>query len=143
MKQAEIMENFGVSRTTVQNWKASGCPIEGDIGDIATWRTRRHLECKGDDFLASSGLPELHGEVVRRLAELYQRTAAVNQWPETMKAKPGVIKAAVCVGLILEKALLTLPGRVIAEANPETLPEDIHRIVLTSLDEARAEADPA
>jgi hypothetical protein len=135
------MKDFGVSRTTIQNWKAAGCPIEGDVGDIAAWRTRRHFEHKGGDFLASSELPELHGEVVRRLADLYRRTAAVNQWPEDMKAEPGVIKAAVCSGLILEQALLTLPGRVIGEAKPETLPEDIHRIVLAALDEARGDED--
>jgi hypothetical protein len=58
-----------------------------------------------------------------------------------MKAEPGVIKAAVCSGLILEQALLTLPGRVIGEAKPETLPEDIHRIVLAALDEARGDED--
>jgi hypothetical protein len=141
MKNAEIAEKFGVSLTSVQNWRRQGAPLDGDIGDIAAWRTRRRFEREGADYLADSGLPELHGEVVRRLAGLDQRIAEVNKWPEDMEAEPGVIKAAVCSGLILEQELLTLPGRVIAEAKPETLPEDIHRIVLAALDRARSEDD--
>jgi hypothetical protein len=141
MKQTEIMKNFGVSRTTIQNWKTAGCPVDGDVGDIAAWRTRRHFEHKGADFLADSGLPELHGEVVRRLADLDRRIELVNAWPEKSTCEPGLFKAAVVSSLILEQELLALPGRIIGGAKPETAPEDIHRIVLAAHDRARGEGN--
>jgi hypothetical protein len=139
VKQVEIAKFFGISRATVSDWKRAGCPLNGDLGDVAAWRTRRKLREYPDN--AVPGLPELVGAFTRQLIDLDRRIALVNQWPEDMEAEPGVIKAAVVSGLILERALLQLPGRVLAEAKPETLPEDVHRIVLAVLAESRGKED--
>lgn len=145
MKQREKAKFFDISLTTLGNWKRQGCPVNGDVAAIAEWRTARKLSQEGLDAVLP-GLPGLTGEYVRRLADLDARIAAASAWPAGMKVEPGLIKSAVLVALSLERVLLQLPGRVLVQAKPSTLPEDIHRIVLTSLDEARGndeqEGDP-
>lgn len=136
MKRAEKARFFDVSLTTLQNWKRQGCPLSGDLGAIAEWRTRRKLSQEGLDALIP-GLPGLVGEFTRRLIDVDKRIEAANKWPGDQAAAPGTIKAAVLVALLLERMLLQLPGRLLAEAQPASLPQDIHEIVLKALDEAR------
>jgi hypothetical protein len=142
MNKCQIAEFFDVSRPTVNDWVRRGCPTgkngEMDPGDVATWRTRRRFDREG---LGETDLPKLIGLFTNRLIDLDKRIEAANRWPEDMKAEPGTIKAAVLVALSLERMLLQLPGRVLVEAKPETLPEDIHRIALDALAEARGDKE--
>jgi hypothetical protein len=135
MKKVDKAKYFGVSLTTLQNWGRQGAPVHGDLPAIAEWKAARDLELAG---VVGSGLPALVGEHTRRRVDLDRRIEMVNQWPEDVRCEPGVVKAAVVSGLILERALLNLPGRILA-AGPEAAPESIYSVIFDALDEARGD----
>ncbi len=138
MKHSQIAEYFGVSLTTVANWKRQGAPISGDLPSLAEWHARRGLE-RDDLHLLLPGLPALVGELTRRRLALDKAIAWVNAMPEDATCDPGVIKAALCLGLSMERELLDVPRLVLTEAKPETLPHDICRITLAALDRTKKE----
>lgn len=143
MNKCQLAGYFNVSRPTVNDWQRRGAPITKDGGDPATlaeWRAQRDLAANDLDALLP-GLPALVAEHTRRRMDLVRRIGKVNTWPPNVTCEPGLIKASVVSGLILEQELLGLPRRVIAESKPETLPEDIYRIIFAALDRARSGED--
>jgi len=116
-----------MSRATIGDWKQQGCPIDGDIGDVARWKVQRDIRRAG---AAEGDLPELIAEHARRLFDLERRIESVNSLP----TETGSIKAAIVYALLLERALLYLPGRIIA-AGPNKAPECFYRAVFESLNE--------
>jgi hypothetical protein len=140
MKHTEIMKEFGISRTTVQNWKTSGCPIGGDVAAVAEWKAARDLAQQDADPEVVKALPPLVGELTRRWADLDRRIELVNQWSPGTKAKPNLLKAATVGSLILEGAFLRLPVQLLA-AGPSSMPECFFSVVFDALDRARGEDD--
>jgi len=134
--KAEKAKFFNVSLTTLANWSRGGAPVDADLGAIATWKADRDLTRAGIGA-AFPRLPGLVGELTRRIAALNERIGEVNTWPPGTEAKPNLLKVALLCEMSLEAALLNLPMTIVAEAKPGSLPEDVHRIVLTALDEAK------
>jgi hypothetical protein len=135
VKQVEIAKYFDVSRATVADWKRQGCPLDGDLGTIAGWKTARELERGG---IVSSGLPVRVAEHARRRADLDQRIEQVNAWPPGTEKKPNLLKVATVCALTLERTLLDLPVQLLA-AGPDSVPECFFSVVFDALDEARGE----
>jgi hypothetical protein len=136
MKQSEIAEYFNVSLTTLQNWKRQGAPISGDLSQIVEWKVRRELKAQGlADILP--GLPGFEGELVRRLEHLNKAIDWTNALKPDVKIERGLFKVSMCLGLSLERELLALPRRILAEAKATTLPEDVYRIVFAAIDHAK------
>jgi hypothetical protein len=143
MNKCQIAEYFEVSRPTVNDWTRRGCPIgaDGDMdpGAVAEWRCRRDFERAG---LPPGRLPELVGQLTRERLSLGERIQRVNEMPAGTDAKPNLLKVAVVSRLILERELLTIPGKILSGADPVTLPEKIYELTLAALQAARGE-DPA
>lgn len=134
--KTEKAKFFNVSLTTLANWSRGGAPIDADLGAIAEWKAGRDLSQAGISA-AFPRLPGLIGELTRRIAALNERIEKVNTWPPGSEEKPNLLKVALLCGMRLEGALLDLPMTIVAEAKPGSLPEDVHRIVLAALDEAK------
>jgi hypothetical protein len=141
MNKCEIAKHFDVSRATVNDWQRRGAPIGKDGGDpaaVAEWKAGRDMERAGVGAKpVFQDLPELIGEITRRRLHLDQRIEMVNKWPPNITCEPGLIKASVVGGLILERALLGIPGKIISDPSPATLPTRLIRAVLDALDEAK------
>jgi hypothetical protein len=137
MKKGDKARYFGISLTTLANWKRQGCPVDGDLPAIAEWKAARELELAG---VVGSGLPALVREHTRRRVDLGRRIELVNAWHPGTEKKPNLIKAATVSSLILEQTLLDLPRRLLA-AGPEAAPESIYSVIFDALDEARGEKE--
>ena len=138
--KAEKAKFFNVSLTTLANWARGGAPVDADVAAIAEWKAGRDLTRAGLGN-AFPRLPGLVGELTRRIVALNERIGKVNTWPPGTEGKPNLLKVALLCGMSLEAALLDLPMRIVAEAKPGSLPEDVHRIVLAALDEAKDSYD--
>ncbi len=141
MNKCQIAEYFDVSRPTVNDWQRRGAPIGkngGDLAEVATWRASRELEKHGLAE-AAPDLPGLIGEHTRRQIDLSRRIDLVNAWPPDVTVEPGLIKAAMCGALLLERELLDVAPKLINSPG-EVYPQAIIRAVLAALD--RAKADP-
>lgn len=136
LTKAEKAKFFNVSLTTLANWARGGAPVDADLGALAEWKAGRDLT-QARIGAAFPRLPGLIGELTRRIAALNERIERVNAWPPGTEGKPNLLKVALLCGMSLEAALLDLPMRIVAEAKPGSLPEDVHRIVLAALDEAK------
>jgi hypothetical protein len=135
MNKCEVAEFFGVSRVTVNNWCRRGCPIGSDgqmeAGAIAEWKARRDLK---DSGFGGGNFPRLMGELYRRLFGLEDPIKWVNEMPVDAQGEPGLIKAAIVHGLVLERALLRLPLDVLNDSRPGTFPEVLMRNLFEKLD---------
>jgi len=140
VNKCQIAEYFDVSRPTVGDWVRRGCPVgaggDMDPGTVAEWRCRRDFAAAG---LPPGKMPELVGELTRERISLDERIQRVNAMPAGTDRKPNLLKVAFCFGLSLERELLDLPGRIIAAATPETLPEKVYELTLAALREVRGE----
>lgn len=134
--KTEKAKFFNVSLTTLANWARGGAPVDADLGAIAEWKAGRDLSQAGISA-AFPRLPGLIGELTCRIAALNERIEEVNTWPPGTEEEPNLLKVAFLCVMRLEAVLLNLPMTIVAEAKPWSLPEDVHRIVLAALDEAK------
>lgn len=145
MNKCEIAGFFDVSRPTVNDWQRRGAPIGKDGGDpaaVAEWKARRDLaKLIPEGEPAFRDLPSLMAELTRRQVDLQRRIDLVNVWPPGTDKTPNMVKAAVIRCLIVERALLDLPARIINDPNPATLPVRLIREVFNVLDDMETESD--
>lgn len=137
MNKCQIAEYFDVSRPTVAAWVRRGAPVEDDGSmdpeRVARWRFKRDMERPGPE---SKRLRTLIDELNRRLTALDKRTERVNEMPADAECEPGMIKAAIVSGLMMERELLNVAHRIFdSPPSPVTLLESI----LAAHDSARGE----
>ncbi len=141
MNKCQIAEYFDVSRPTINDWQRRGAPITNKGGDpalVAGWRARRDLAQAGaGNDPAFHDFPDLLENLAQRQLDLKRRIRMANEMPKDAQGEPGLIKAAICARLDLERKLLNLPATIISDPTPETLPTRLIRAVLNALDESK------
>lgn len=117
LTKAEAVRYFNVSRTTIQNWRERGCPMEPDgrleVGAVTAWKTLRELGAEGARSDSLEDLADVEARLARRRYSIGKRIAEAESLPVSGVVDPVAAKAAVIWALKLEQALLGLPDTVI------------------------------
>ena len=122
--KTETARFFGVSLTTLANWRRNGCPENADgtmdPGAVMEWKTLR------DFMVPGRSIGPLVRRFARSLGELARRRIRHDQHIEEVNKLPAddikggsfgprsAYKISVCVGLDLRGRFIALPQRVMA-----------------------------